>query len=70
MTIRRALVAMALLAASVAPAQTPGHSSATLKVGDHIPSLAATDQFGAPRAFANLTGVNGLVVVFFKSADW
>jgi hypothetical protein len=69
-TIRRTLVAIALLTASVAPAQTPAHSSATLKVSDRMPSLAATDQFAVPRAFANLTGVNGLVVVFFKSADW
>jgi hypothetical protein len=51
-------------------APVPGHSSSTLKVGDKIPAFRAVDQFGVERDFANLKGPNGLVMLFFRSADW
>jgi len=51
-------------------AGVPGHSSSILKVGDQMPAIRAIDQFGMAREFDNLKGPNGLVVVFFKSADW
>lgn len=51
-------------------AAVPGHSSSTLKVGDGIPAFRAADQFGKERDFDNLKGPNGLVMLFFRSADW
>lgn len=46
------------------------HSVSTLKVGDTIPFFRAIDQFGKSRDFENLKGPNGLVMLFFRSADW
>ncbi len=43
---------------------------APLKVGEHIPGFHAIDQFGKERRFGDLTGPKGLVIFFFKSADW
>lgn len=51
-------------------ARVPGHSSTTLRVGDKIPEFRAVDQFGEQRDFDNLKGPNGLVMLFFRSADW
>jgi hypothetical protein len=39
-------------------------------VGQPIPSFEAWDQNGRRREFASLAGPNGLVLVFFRSADW
>ncbi|MDQ7019411.1 MAG: peroxiredoxin family protein [Robiginitomaculum sp.] len=40
-------------------------------VGSVIPSdLASIDQYGMARNFETLTGKNGLVLVFFRSAKW
>lgn len=58
------------LAQAPSQAGAPGHSSSSLKVGDGIPSFRAADQFGKERDFANLKGPNGLVLLFFRSADW
>ena len=48
----------------------PGHSSSLLKVGEKIPGFRGADQFGKERDVANLGGPNGLVMLFFRSADW
>lgn len=39
-------------------------------VGAPIPAIEAQDQTGAARDLASLTGPNGLVLVFTRSADW
>lgn len=39
-------------------------------VGDTIPAFEAADQTGKPRTLASLTGAKGLMLVFFRSADW
>ncbi len=39
-------------------------------VGAKIPGFSLTDQNGRTREFANLKGPKGLVLVFFRSADW
>ena len=38
--------------------------------GQHIPDFTLPDQTGALRSLANLTGPNGLLLVFHRSADW
>jgi hypothetical protein len=39
-------------------------------VGEAIPRFEAPDQTGRLRAFEDLKGPNGLVLLFFRSADW
>jgi len=38
--------------------------------GDAIPAFALPDQAGVSRSLANLTGLNGLLLVFHRSAEW
>jgi len=38
--------------------------------GRPIPSFSLSDQSGAVRTFNNLKGPNGLMLVFYRSADW
>ncbi len=51
-------------------AQQTDPPSSNLKVGEKIPELSGTDQFGKLEDFNSLRGQNGLVVLFFRSADW
>ncbi len=41
-----------------------------LKVGERIPDFQAVDQYGKEHRFRDLTGPKGLVLFFYKSADW
>ena len=38
--------------------------------GARVPEFALPDQNGRQRALADLTGTNGLLLVFYRSADW
>lgn len=38
--------------------------------GQRIPEFALLDQFGTSRSLRDLTGPNGLFLVFHRSADW
>ena len=38
--------------------------------GDVVPEFEAVDQSGQSREFNDLTGENGLLLLFFRSADW
>ena len=38
--------------------------------GERIPDFTLPDHNGELRTFANLTGPNGLLLVFHRSADW
>ena len=38
--------------------------------GERIPDFALPDQAGAIRTLSDLAGVNGLFLVFHRSADW
>lgn len=40
------------------------------QVGSRVPDFTLTDQRGQPRTLASLMGRNGLMLVFFRSADW
>lgn len=39
-------------------------------VGAKAPSFQATDHLGKARSFDDLSGENGLLLLFFRSADW
>ncbi len=38
--------------------------------GEKVPAFSLPDQHGAPRTLADLSGPNGLLLVFHRSADW
>ena len=38
--------------------------------GERIPDFLLPDQDGVSRSLANLAGTNGLLLVFYRSADW
>ena len=39
-------------------------------IGKKIRLVSGTDQFGQKRSFENHKGPNGLVILFYRSADW
>jgi cytochrome oxidase Cu insertion factor (SCO1/SenC/PrrC family) len=39
-------------------------------VGARVPSFTLQDQHGSTRTLASLMGPNGVMLVFFRSADW
>ncbi len=53
------------LATSLAAQQMPG-----VPVGKTAPTFRAKDQFGKEQTLSSLMGSNGLVLLFFRSADW
>lgn len=42
----------------------------TPRAGGKIPPFQARDQFGRNQTLDSLTGPQGLVLLFFRSADW
>ena len=48
----------------------PDPQSLGPRVGERLPAFSLADQDGRTRDFASLTGPKGLVLVFFRSADW
>ncbi len=58
-------VSLVLLAASVAVGADFGPA-----VGAQVPDFALPDQDGHTRSLRSLMGSKGLMLVFFRSADW
>ena len=54
-------------AQEVRSADAPG---SRLRVGNKIPELGGVDQLGKQQNFESLKDRNGLVLLFFRSADW
>ena len=40
------------------------------QVGDRVPDFTLLDQHGRSRTLTSLMGPKGLMLVFFRSADW
>ncbi len=40
------------------------------EVGDAIPRFELADQHGKPRDLDSLAGRNGLLLLFYRTADW
>jgi peroxiredoxin len=49
---------------------SPGEDIIGLQPGVKAPQIALPDQTGKPQSFNTLTGPNGLLLLFFRSADW
>ena len=63
------LSSLLILAIQAAPAR-PDPMTLGPRVGQALPAFEAKDSTGTPRTFDSLKGPNGLVLVFFRSADW
>ena len=50
-------------------AQNDGYRTGP-EIGDKVPDFALPDQRGNSRSLSELMGVNGLLLVFSRSADW
>src|SRR5277367_1158478 len=48
----------------------PGQQIVGLQPGVKAPQIALVDQAGKPETFTSLSGPNGLLLLFFRSADW
>jgi hypothetical protein len=65
-----AVLILALAQPPAADAEPPDPATLGPRVGDALPAFTARDQDGRLRDFASLAGSNGLVLLFFRSADW
>lgn len=56
--------------AAMAAAQNQPAPKTGPAVGSRIPDFSAADQDGRIRSFENLRGEKGVMLVFYRSADW
>ena len=66
-------LASALLLAAATSTQAPQKidtSAIGPQIGARIPAFSGTDQFGMLRTLDTSAGPKGLMLVFFRSADW
>ncbi len=65
---------LAIGALTLAPAVMSAQSDAPLAtgpaVGEKIPQFEAVDQSSRRQTFETLKGPNGLLLLFYRSADW
>jgi len=47
-----------------------GDDSPGPDVGEVVPEFRLPDQYGELRALSDLVGENGLILLFFRTADW
>ncbi len=66
------ILAAVILAASQVPAppERPNPMDLGPSIGQPLIAFEAMDQNGTMRTLDSLKGPNGLVMVFFRSADW
>jgi hypothetical protein len=60
-----AMLPLALATLALTAPSYPGPA-----IGETLPAFEAMDQSGRRRGFDDLTGPNGLVLVFYRTADW
>jgi hypothetical protein len=64
------LLLLALMQTPPLPDSKPDLAALGPKVGETLPAFSLEAQERTARDFASLTGPKGLVLVFFRSADW
>ncbi len=47
-----------------------GSAAIGLQIGQHAPTFTAHDQLGHAASNETLRGINGTILLFFRSADW
>jgi hypothetical protein len=72
MLMARRFSVLLLLAIATVVLAAQDQDPATLgpKVGAPLPEFSAVDQFGRTQTLSSLAGPQGLMLVFFRSADW
>jgi hypothetical protein len=70
----RSLVFSIVLGGAVLPLQQAPQpidtSTIGPRVGATVPPIEGIDQFGRKQTLASVGGKNGVMLVFFRSADW
>lgn len=68
---------MALVACALAAMGVAGQSAAVVdtsklgpQLGSAAPAFTGVDQFGKPHTLSSAYGPKGVMLVFFRSADW
>ena len=76
-SLRIAAAALGLFVATAAAFQEPARDQPLPdvrklgpQVGDRVPEFTLSDQNGRQWTLASLIGPRGLMLVFFRSADW
>lgn len=64
------LLLLAATSALIAPSLTRAAVPSGPAIGAKVPAFEALDQNGQKQTLATLRGPKGLVLVFFRSADW
>ena len=59
-----------LLATVIVTAQAPKLDTLGPKVGTRAQEFSGVDQFGKTQTLQSLLGPDGLMLVFYRSADW
>jgi hypothetical protein len=66
----RLAAAVALCVVALPRAQALDPQTLGPKVGEHAPDFSLRDQRGVTRALGSTFGPKGVVLVFYRSADW
>jgi peroxiredoxin len=61
---------LAVISGSLSILSTSGQTVRGLEPGAKAPGFTLQDQDGKPQNLSTLTGPNGLLLLFFRSADW
>src|SRR5271169_4182016 len=70
MRINHRVLLLFLLCGNVFLSSAPAQTIIGLQPGVKAPEISLSDQSGKPQTFGTLTGPNGLLLLFFRSADW
>jgi hypothetical protein len=72
MILRLVLAAVACASIGLAAQAPPAVDTSKVgpQVGAAVPPINGTDQFGRVHTLASVSGPQGAMVVFFRSADW
>ena len=60
---------------AISPQAAPGPTAPDVQtlgpqIGERVPDFTLQDQHGQPRTLASLMARDGLMLVFYRSADW
>jgi len=64
------IAAAGVLAATIAAQQPVDPQTLGPKIGERLIDFSLPDQHGVTRSLRSLVGPKGVVLVFFRSADW
>ena len=64
------MAAAGVLAATIAAHQPVDPQTLGPKIGERLIDFSLPDQHGVTRSLRSLVGPKGVVLVFFRSADW